>query len=114
MGLDAFLDIGGVARIERSIRTLQDIHIGLTFHSRSPESHPYNPRYLDGQKREANFEAGKGNISDGFDQKHIGLFSWFGIDRLDALGSQIVAAEVSLGCQRSGRGDGPWPGDHWS
>ena len=55
VGLDAFLDIGGVARIERSIRTLQDIHIGLTFHSRSPESHPYNPRYLDGQRGEAKF-----------------------------------------------------------
>ena len=55
VGLDTFFDISGVARIERSIRTLQDIHIGLIFHSRSPESHPYSPHYLDGQRGEAKF-----------------------------------------------------------
>ena len=38
-------------------------------------------------------DTGKGAISDGFDQEHIGLFSWFGIDELDVLGSQLVAAE---------------------
>ena len=55
VGLDAFINIGGVACVERAVCTLQDIHIGLTFHNRAPESLPCSPHYLDGQRGEAKF-----------------------------------------------------------